>query len=184
VADWYYAKNRQQLGPVDDGAIRQLAQSGQLASSDLVWRDGMAQWTAAAQVPELAAMFAPAAPQPQAPVTPAQYPNPYQPQSPQYGQPPYPGQPLAYNTPPPAVKTWLVESILCLFCCWPLAIAAIIFAAQVSGKLASGDYIGAQQASRTAKICVIISFCIGGVFLAFYVLMMIIGVASSGMSGR
>jgi hypothetical protein len=174
VADWYYAKNRQQLGPVDDGQIRQLAQSGQIAATDLVWRDGMAQWIAAGQVPELAGLFAPAASQ--APVTPAAYPPQY---PPQYGQQQYPGQQLGYVTPPPQIKTWLVESILCLLCCWPLAIVAIIFAAQVSGKVASGDYIGAQQASKTAKICVIISFCIGGALMAFYVLMMIIGVASS-----
>jgi hypothetical protein len=79
---------------------------------------------------------------------------------PQYGQPPHGAQPQygqPYGTPygqpggtPPA--NYLVWSILTLiFCCWPLSIASIVFAAQVNGKYAAGDMAGAQESSRKAK---------------------------------
>src|ERR1700682_932 len=59
-------------------------------------------------------------------------------------------------TPPPAagsapVPNNLVLAIISIFCCWPLAIAAIIFATQVNSKLAAGDVAGAQEASAKAK---------------------------------
>ena len=41
---WYYSKNNQQQGPVSSGQLKQLAVSGQLQPSDLVWKEGMGQW--------------------------------------------------------------------------------------------------------------------------------------------
>ena len=67
---------------------------------------------------------------------------------PQYGQPygaPY-GQP---GTPPPNYLVWAILTLI--FCCWPLSIASIVFAAQVNGKYAAGDLAGAQESSRKAK---------------------------------
>ncbi len=81
----------------------------------------------------------------------ASAPNPYAP--PTLGQGPIP---------PGSVKNWLVESILALVCCGGLfAIPAIIYAAQVNGKLAGGDYQGAVDASNNAKKWLIIAVCIG-----------------------
>jgi Interferon-induced transmembrane protein len=68
------------------------------------------------------------------------------PPPPPYGAVP-PGQP-AGGPPPP---NYLIWSILTIFCCWPLAIPAIVFAAQVNGKWAQGDVAGAQESSRKAK---------------------------------
>jgi hypothetical protein len=68
---------------------------------------------------------------------------------PQYGQPygaPY-GQPG--GTPPPNYLVWAILTLI--FCCWPLSIASIVFAAQVNGKYAAGDLAGAQESSRKAK---------------------------------
>jgi hypothetical protein len=49
-------------------------------------------------------------------------------------------------------KNYLIESILVMLCCCqPLGIVGIVFASQVNSKFASGDYIGAQQASKDAK---------------------------------
>ena len=59
------------------------------------------------------------------------------------------------------VPNYLVQSILCVFCCWPLAIAAIVNAAKVNGLLASGDYEGAVKASEAAKKYCWIAFVIG-----------------------
>ena len=50
------------------------------------------------------------------------------------------------------VPNYLVQAILVtIFCCLPFGIIAIVYAAQVNGKLASGDYAGAVRASGTAK---------------------------------
>ena len=54
-------------------------------------------------------------------------------------------------TPGPYVPNHLVWAILStLFCCLPLGIVSIVFAAQVDGKRAAGDLAGAQEASRKA----------------------------------
>ncbi len=57
---WYYAKNGQQLGPVNRDTLQDLATSGQLAPSDLVWTEGMPAWVPARSTPGLF----PAAPTP------------------------------------------------------------------------------------------------------------------------
>ena len=51
--------------------------------------------------------------------------------------------------------------ILSVFCCWPLSIVAIIFAAQVNGKVAAGDIQGAMDASKKAKLFSFIAIGIG-----------------------
>jgi len=76
---------------------------------------------------------------------------------PGYGGPPPPG----YGGPPPGYggmpagpppQNYLVWAILStIFCCLPLGIASIVFAAQVSSKWQVGDYAGAQESSRKAK---------------------------------
>lgn len=53
---WYYAVGGQRTGPVDQSA---LAVPGTLTPETLVWRHGMAGWTPAGQVPELATLFPP-----------------------------------------------------------------------------------------------------------------------------
>jgi hypothetical protein len=78
-----------------------------------------------------------------------QYGQPQYGAQPQYGQPygaPY-GQPG--GTPPPNYLVWAILTLI--FCCWPLSIASIVFAAQVNGKYAAGDLAGAQESSRKAK---------------------------------
>ncbi|NES96233.1 MAG: DUF4339 domain-containing protein, partial [Desertifilum sp. SIO1I2] len=65
TAQWYMAKNNQQLGPFN---LNQLSQQG-LTADTLVWRAGLAEWQPAVQVPELASILpppvAPPIPQPQ-----------------------------------------------------------------------------------------------------------------------
>jgi ribosomal protein L40E len=75
------------------------------------------------------------------------------------------------------VPNYLAQAILVtIFCCVPLGIPAIIFAAQVNGKLAAGDYAGAVETSRKAKLWCWISF---GVYLGIaliYFAVVIIGI--------
>ena len=54
---WHIGANGQQLGPFDQNGLAQQAASGVLTPQSLVWHQGMAQWTPAAQVPELASLF-------------------------------------------------------------------------------------------------------------------------------
>ena len=44
---WYYARNDQQFGPVSAAELKQLADGGNLAPDDLLWREGMDAWTTA-----------------------------------------------------------------------------------------------------------------------------------------
>jgi hypothetical protein len=89
--------------------------------------------------------------------------------------------------PPPAggsanVPNYLIPAILSLFCCWPLAIVAIIFAAQVNGKVAAGDMAGAVDASKKAKLFSFISIGIGLAVGAIYLLLTLLGVGLSAIS--
>ena len=110
-ADWYYARGGRQEGPTDLQTVRDMIASGQLMASDLVWRDGMTDWQAAAEIPALADAFG--APPPTGvsgayaaavPPPPAYPPQP-QPAYPQQQQPVYPpagpyGQPGQPYVPP------------------------------------------------------------------------------------
>jgi uncharacterized membrane protein YjgN (DUF898 family) len=85
-------------------------------------------------------------------------------------------------TPPPAgggsatpVPNYLVWAIISIFCCWPLAIAAIIFATQVNSKVAAGDIAGAEDASKKAKMFSFIAIGLG--ILCYLVVGLIYGVA-------
>ena len=87
--------------------------------------------------------------------------------APQYGAPQYGspyGQPA--GSPPPNYLVWAILSTI--FCCLPLGIASIVFAAQVNGKYAAGDVAGAQESSRKAKQFAIWSAVIGVVVGALY----------------
>jgi membrane protease subunit (stomatin/prohibitin family) len=54
---FYIATNGQQTGPFDVTKLTELAAKGELTRQTLVWRNGMAQWTPAASVQELANLF-------------------------------------------------------------------------------------------------------------------------------
>jgi len=60
ASQWNYVQNGQSLGPVPEEQLKAMLASGALKWDDLVWRDGMAGWLAAKQIPELAAIPAPA----------------------------------------------------------------------------------------------------------------------------
>ena len=82
--------------------------------------------------------------------------------SPQYGQP-Y-GQPA--GSPPPNYLVWAI--LATIFCCLPLGIASIVFAAQVNSKYSSGDTAGARASSEKAKMFAIWSAVVGVVIGALY----------------
>ncbi len=57
AAAFFVAINGQQAGPFDMATLASKARSGELARDTLVWKQGMAQWTPAANVGELGGLF-------------------------------------------------------------------------------------------------------------------------------
>ena len=77
---------------------------------------------------------------------------------------------------PTHVPNYLVQAILVtLFCCVPFGIVAIVYAAQVNGKVALGDMEGAWRTSRSAKNWAWISFGVGLVITVGWVILLIVG---------
>ena len=76
-----------------------------------------------------------------------------------------------------AVPTYLAQAILCtIFCCVPLGIPAIVYAAQVNGKIARGDIEGARASSSNAKTWCYVALGVGLLWTAVYLLILISGV--------
>lgn len=107
-----------------------------------------------------------------------------------YGAPPppppppygamHPGQPPM--GPPP--QNYLVWSILTtIFCCLPLGVVSIVFAAQVNGKWAQGDFAGAQDSSRKAKQFAMWGAIIGGVINVLLIILWAFAFAAAVKSG-
>ena len=81
--------------------------------------------------------------------------------------------------PGPKPDNYLVWAILStLFCCLPLGVASIVFAAQVDGKYNSGDFAGARESSEKAKKFAKWSAIAGVVVVVFYLIL--IAVVASG----
>ena len=78
------------------------------------------------------------------------------------------------------VPNYLVQAILTtVFCCLPLGIVSIVYAAQVNGKVAAGDRAGALESSRNARMWALISFVTGLVLIVVpiggYTVLVVIG---------
>src|SRR5215216_3936160 len=92
-------------------------------------------------------------------------------------------------TPPPGsgtpanVPNYLVLAIISLFCCLPLGIVGVIFAAQVNGKVAAGDTAGAMDAAKKAKMFSFIAIGLGLLGIVCYVLFVVIMGVGMGLAG-
>ena len=85
------------------------------------------------------------------------------------------GQPLNTTAPLGSSRSdlpnYLPQAIVVtLFCCLPFGIVAIVYAAQVNGKLHSGDFEGAKRSSQAAKLWCWISFWTAISLLGFLIL--------------
>ena len=78
---------------------------------------------------------------------------------------PLTGQPIV-------IPNYLAQAIICtILCCMPLGIPAIVYAAQVSSKIAQGDIEGAKESSKNAKTWCWIAFGAGIIFTIFYLML-------------
>ena len=84
---------------------------------------------------------------------------------------------------PASVSNYLVPAIISLFCCLPLGVVAVIFAAQVNGKVAAGDTAGAVDAAKKAKMFSFISIGLGLLGIICYVLFVVIMGVGMGLAG-
>ena len=62
VAQWHMASGGQAVGPLSLAQLGEAAASGRLQATTLVWTAGMAAWTPAGQIPQLAAILGAAPP--------------------------------------------------------------------------------------------------------------------------
>jgi hypothetical protein len=149
-----------QYGPVSADQLRQWIAEGRADANTQVQAEGTTDWKPLRDFPEFAANLAQQATAPPAPA---------------YAAPP-PGMAPTFSAPGgvmPRVPNYLVQAILCtLCCCLPFGVVAIVYAAQVNGKLQDGDYEGAVAASKNAKMWCWISFGIG---LAANIVFLILG---------
>ena len=73
----------------------------------------------------------------------------------------------------------ILSIVATIFCCLPLGIVAIVFAAIGMSREGSGDLAGAESAARTSKICYWVAIGIGLAGVALYVLFFfLLGVGS------
>ena len=105
------------------------------------------------------------------------YPPPYQPQPP-YQQPYQAPQPYGYGNIPkiPSYMGWAIVTLI--LCFWPTGIVAVVYASQVGNKLAVGDFAGAKESSRKAKLWCWITFGIALAGVAIAILIAILAAVS------
>ena len=156
---YYMHIGGQQVGPYEENELP----SHGLTASTMVWREGMPDWVAASQVPELSHLLPP-----------SQQPPRYQPQ-PGYG----PQQP--YGVQPPMPDTYMVWAVLVtVFCCLPFGIVSIVKASQVSSLYNQGRYQEAVAASEAAKKWAIWSAIVGVVLSIIVIVLQIVGIGLLG----
>ncbi|MBZ0087514.1 MAG: CD225/dispanin family protein [Thermomonas sp.] len=85
----------------------------------------------------------------------------------------------------PAISNNLIWAILAtLFCCLPLGIVSIIYAAKVDGLVAAGNYAAAQEAADKAKSWALWA---AGAFvilmLLYVVFFVVVGMSAAGLDG-
>ena len=81
----------------------------------------------------------------------------------------------------PHVPNYLVWAILATICCCvPAGIVAIVYAAQVNGKVAAGDYATAQRYSNNAKTWCWIALGLG---IAAAILGVVVNLTTGSLGG-
>lgn len=158
--NWYYSKDGAQHGPVAQDELQAKIRSGEVAAGSLVWREGLADWTAANQLAEFSAGQ---------PTAPTGSPAPYTPPVSQMGS--------GYQAP---IPNYLWQSIVVtLLCCLPFGIVALVFASKVDTLRSSGNIAEATEASRKAKMWCWWSFGVGLGGILLYILLMVVATAAS-----
>jgi len=149
-----------EYGPVTAEQVQQWVRENRLNGQSLVQSAEGGDWKPLTSFPEFASLFPTVA-------TPTPSPG---------GPPPVPTTPSPTVTAAPQadknvgaptrvtkeLPTYLVPAILStILCCPPFGIPAIVYASQVSSKLAAGNIEGAEIASRNARTWFWVSIGVG-----------------------
>lgn len=114
-----------------------------------VWREGLADWTAAERIPELSGLFT-FARQAAAPT------------------PNFSASTSMIEPMPPTYLAWSI--ITMIICCIPAGIISLIYSTKVSSRWTAGDYDGARRASERAALWNIITVICGLISIPFQIL--------------
>lgn len=100
-----------------------------------------------------------------------------------------PSPPGPINGAPPRPGNWLIPAVLVtIFCCNVLGVIGIVYAARVDTKYQHGDYAGAAEDARQARLWTLIPLAIGLVLFTllalFYGTLFITMMRSSGQYGQ
>lgn len=150
MSEYYILNGSEQQGPYTIDQLR-----GRVTPQTYVWREGLADWVQAINLPELSGLLVPEGAIP----------------------PPTEGQTI--TTKP---KDYLVESIIVtLVCCLVFGILGIVYSVQANSAFSSGNITAANEFSAKAKQWVTYGFWCGIAEAGIGLLLFIIVVAS-GMS--
>jgi hypothetical protein len=207
---WYYAHGGSQKGPINGDELRAKLAAGEVAKTDLVWREGMKDWVPASEVGELST-YAPDGPKPEAvsesppapaeqgvaSVPPAQQASvapgqsapvsPYQaPQSPVQQGAPMPGQTPTSGKATAALVLGIIGTVFGLCGCYgmlvalPCGIIAIIFGNDVLKQVAANPALEPDRGK--AKTGMILGWVGIGISVSFTILAVILGVVGNVLS--
>lgn len=148
MSEYYILNGSEQQGPY---TIDQL--KGRVTPQTYVWREGLADWIQAINLPELSGLLVPEGSLP----------------------PPTQGQTAATKP-----KDYLVESILVtLFCCMVFGILGIVYSVQANSAFSSGNIAAANEFSAKAKQWVTYGFWSGIAVAGIYAILALMGSLSS-----
>ncbi|WP_411827972.1 CD225/dispanin family protein [Luteolibacter sp. AS25] len=164
---WYYSKSGVQLGPVSREELAGKASSGEVLAGDLIWQEGMTDWKPLSQVPEFQGVQAVQSAPPIFPTGGAAV------AQPAYAAAPYSG---------PEIPNYLWQSIVVtVLCCLPFGVVSIVYAAKVDSLKATGDIVGAQAASKSAKTWAIVGLASWGAVIAIYLVIAVLAAVAGNM---
>lgn len=166
---FFYSDGENQFGPY---TYEELS-SFELGPDTLIWHPGLESWIELKDSEKLRPLLFKGK-KPMMDLPEDQVPEVFQPENSQTSETQGTGTgfPDAASNKPP--KNWLLESILVtILCCNPLAVVAIIYAAQVDTAFYDGDRERAEQLSGNAALWVRISFGLS-VFVAFFYFFMLL----------
>jgi hypothetical protein len=177
---WFYSKYGHQLGPISEEDFSKKCSSGEILRTDLVWKEGMSDWLPLAQVTGLSLTQV---------ITPIDLTKP--PESNLVGvmmeQPP----PVDVRYIPQRFPNYQWQSIVALvlsciqmmFICIPLglvfAIIAMVYSNKVEPFFIQQNYLAAQDSSKNAKIFMILSLSMSGLFVFGFISIIVILLVSS-----
>lgn len=176
---WFYSKHGKQLGPISEEDFSSKCASGEILLTDLVWKEGMSDWKPSSEFIALSLTQKIAAS--------PNFDKPYESSvgNVMVAQPP----PVDVQFIPQKFPNYQWQSIVALvlggvqmmIICIPLGlifgIIALVYSNKVEPYFMQQNYIAAQDASRNAKIWMIVSLSMGGMVIlggiGFFIIMIL-----------